>query len=134
SIYAALALVFAVLAWAIWPWGAILLWPAAALGIVAAGYGHFGPAIFRKSGGRLSWSARLLLGPYLVGAFLSSRVYRRRLRLYDEVVPGILLGCRLKEAEARAIIADGVRAVLDLTAEYSETACFLGLPYGNVQI
>ncbi|HYT90741.1 MAG TPA: dual specificity protein phosphatase family protein [Gemmataceae bacterium] len=134
GIYGSLALVCGVLAWVAWPWGAILLWPAAALTVVALGYGYLGPAIFRKSGGRLPWSARLLLGPYLLGAYLSSLGYRGRLRLYDEIVPGLLLGCRLNETEARTAVARGVCAVLDLTAEYSEPAAFLALPYRNVQI
>jgi hypothetical protein len=134
AVYAALALGFVALAWACWPWGFVMLWPAVAMLVLAGAYWRLGPGVFRKSGGQLPWSARLVLGPYLVGAALSACCYRRRLRLYDEVVPGILLGCRLTEREARAAVRAGVGAVLDLTAEYPEADCFLALPYRNVQI
>jgi protein-tyrosine phosphatase len=50
------------------------------------------------------------------------------------VVPGILIGCRLGDAEAARAVRDGVTAVLDLTAELSEATPFLRLPYLNVPI
>ena len=60
--------------------------------------------------------------------------YRRRGRLYDEIAPGILMGCRLNRREAEGAVRQGVQAVLDLTAEYPEAAPFLRLPYCNVQV
>ena len=54
--YTAGALVVGSLVPALWPWGAFLLWPAAALGVVASGYFGQGPGIFHKSGGRLPLS------------------------------------------------------------------------------
>ena len=55
----------------------LLLWPAAALLVVAAGYLALGPAVFQKHGGCHSLAARWLLAPYLVGAWISYRLYTR---------------------------------------------------------
>ncbi len=65
--YAFGALILACLAFEFWPWGVLFLWPIMALLIVAAAYFGAGPIIFRKEDGRLHWSARLVLGPCLLG-------------------------------------------------------------------
>jgi protein-tyrosine phosphatase/membrane-associated phospholipid phosphatase len=127
----AFAVVLAVVGW---PWTAILLWPAALLLIVAAAYLGVGPGIFRKAGGRLPFSTRLLFGPYLLGQYLSLRYYRRHCRPWDQVVPNVLIGGRLTDAEATHLIRSGVTAVLDLTSEFSESSPFLGLAYCNTPI
>jgi protein-tyrosine phosphatase len=44
------------------------------------------------------------------------------------------MGKRLNEAEARALLAKGITAVLDLTSEFSEVAALRSLPYLNVPI
>ena len=46
--------------------------------------------------------------------------YRPQCRAWAEVVPGILIGRTLTEAEAAEVVKQGVMAVLDLTAEFSE--------------
>ena len=117
-----------------WPWAAVLLWPAVLLLIVAAAYLGVGPGIFRKAGGRLPFSTRLLFGPYLLGQYLSLRYYRRHCRPWDEVVPNVLIGGRLSDAEASHLIRSGVTAVLDLTSEFSESSPFLALAYCNTPI
>lgn len=119
---------------ATWPWGVFLLWPAAALGIVAAAYFALGPRIFRKTNGRLPLSTRFVLGPMLVGQYLSLVYYRCRCRAWDQVSPGVLVGCVLTRAEARALIQQGVTAVVDLTAEFSESAPLRATRYLNLPI
>lgn len=117
-----------------WPWGTFLLWPAAALGMVAAGYFGAGPGIFRKKDGRLPLASRIVLMPVLAGHYLSLVYYRRRCRAWDEVVPGLLLGRTVTRPEATAAIAQGVTAVLDLTAELPEAAPFRAIRYRNMPI
>lgn len=117
-----------------WRWTAPLLWPMASLTIVAGAYLGVGPGVFRKTGGRLPPSTRLLMGPYLVGQHLSLLYYRRQCRPWDEVTPGVLIGRRLSNSEATAAVRAGVTAVLDLTAEFSEALPFLRLPYCNAAI
>src|SRR5205807_2652432 len=53
---------------------------------------------------------------------------------YGGVAPGLLIGRNLNRCEAKALIDAGVYAVLDLTAEYPETAPFRRLAYQNVPI
>ena len=94
------------------PHGFILLWPAAALGMVAAGYTGLGVMVFQKNNhGELSLSARWLLLPYLVGAWLSKKWFSRRISLSNVVYDGVALGCFPDKAVGHA-------AVLDLTAEF----------------
>jgi protein-tyrosine phosphatase/membrane-associated phospholipid phosphatase len=134
SRYLAGALIVGLLALAGWRWTAPLLWPAASLAIVGIAYFGVGPGIFRKAGGRLPLSTRVLLGPCLVGQHLSLLYYRRQCRRWDEVAPGVLIGRWLSDVEAAAAVRAGVTAVLDLTAEFSEASPFLRLPYRNVAI
>jgi len=134
SRYALPALAALLLAYAGWPWTALLAWPAFALGILALAYAGLGSAIFRKTRGRLPLSAQIVLAPYLAGAWLSFRYYRGLGPAYDEVVPGLLMGRKLNDAEAEEAVRRGVAAVLDLTAEYGESTPLLRLPYRNVQV
>ena len=134
SRYALPALAALLLAYTGWPWTALLAWPALALGILALAYAGLGSAIFRKTRGRLPLSARIVLAPYLSGAWLSFRYYRGLGPAYDEVVSGLLIGRKLNDAEAEEAVRRGVSAVLDLTAEYGESTPLLQLPYKNVQV
>ena len=132
--YAAAALMLACLVIWLWPWGALLLWPAISLGIVASAYVGLGPVIFRKANGRLHWSARLILAPSLLGQQLSLLYYRRQCRPWDKVTPEVWIGRTLNHGEAAAARRLGVTAVLDLTAEFSEPKPFRTLIYCNIPI
>lgn len=114
---------------AFWPYGSVFLWPAVSLAVSAAAYWGLGPGIFRKHEGRLPLAARVLLAPVLFGHHLSLVYYRRRSPAYSEVVPGVLMGRQLTEAEATKACAQGVTAVLDLAAEFTEAAPFRQLHY-----
>jgi protein-tyrosine phosphatase/membrane-associated phospholipid phosphatase len=132
--YAAGAVVLAWLLVWFWPWGALLLWPAVSLGLIAGAYYGLGPAIFRKSEGQLHWSARLVLAPCLLGQRLSLLYYQRQCRPWDKVTPQVWIGRRLNHVEAASAARLGVTAVLDLTAEFSETKPFRSLTYRNIPI
>lgn len=132
--YGAAALAVLVFAAAVWPWGAFLLWPTAALAIVASAYVWLGPAIYRKDAGRLPLSTRFALAPILLGQYLSLVYYRRQCRAWDQVAPRVLIGRVLRDAEAKEAIRQGVTAVLDLTAEFAEAVPFLTVNYRNLPI
>jgi len=117
-----------------WPWGALLLWPALALAIVASAYFGLGPVIFHKAEGRLHWSARLVLAPCLLGQQLSLLYYRRQCRPWDKITPEVWIGRVLNDCEADKAARLGVTAVLDLTAEFSEPKPFRTLVYRNIPI
>lgn len=116
------------------PWAAILLWPAMSLLIVAAGYFKFGPAIYRKRDGQIPLAAKLVLGPVLIGQYLSLLFYGRQCRAYDEVSANVWIGRKLNEREAAEAVRNGVTAVLDLTAEFSEAKPFHAVNYLNIPI
>jgi membrane-associated phospholipid phosphatase/predicted protein tyrosine phosphatase len=132
--YAVAAVLLAVIAILLRPWGFLLIWPGLTLTIVAAGYFGLGPQIYRKVDGRLPLSTRCVLGPSLVGQYLSLLYYKRQCRPWDEISPGIWIGRKLNDSEAEAAARQGVTAVLDLTAEFDETRPFLQLQYLNVPI
>lgn len=92
-----------------------LLWPALSLLLVSAAYLWLGPAAFQKRpDGTMTPAARWLLGPYLLGAWLNSRAWTRKLPPADAVAPGLLLGRLPGRADLKRL---GVAAIVDLTAE-----------------
>lgn len=92
--------------------GYILLWPAAALLMVAAGYTGLAVSVFQKnSSGDLSLSARWFLFPYLAGAWLSKGWFSRRIAQNNVVFDGVALGSFPGKNVEQA-------AVFDLTAEF----------------
>ena len=98
-------------------WGWLLLWPALAFALVAAGYAGLGPGVFGKRGdGRLAWWAVLALLPYLLLAWTVWHLQRLlgREPCCHEVAPGVWLGRRPLGHEVPA----GVVLVVDLTAEF----------------
>jgi protein-tyrosine phosphatase len=117
-----------------WPWGAFLIWLAVSLGIAAAAYFGLGPGVFRKRDGRLPWTAWWALGPVLLGQELSRLYYRRQCRAWDRLTPRVWIGGVLTGKEAAEAIRQGVTAVLDLTAEFSEPAPFFETNYCNIPI
>ena len=128
----ACACLAATLSW--WTWTGILLWPAVSLAITATAYWGIGPAIYRKTNGRLPLSAQVLLAPCLFGQWLSLLYYRRECNAWDQITPRVWIGAKLNEHEAKEARRQGVTAVLDLTCEFSENRTFLKLAYRNLPV
>lgn len=112
----------AALGFASLPWGGILLWGALGLALQAAGYLGAGPVFYRKKNGRLSLITKLILGPIVLGQWVSLLYYRRQGNAWDEAIPGLLMGQLLDQDRARELLDTGPTAVLDLTTEFSESA------------
>jgi membrane-associated phospholipid phosphatase len=89
-----------------------LLWPAVSLALVAANYAALGPAGFGKAAdGRMRPGAQLLLAPYLLGAFVNSRLWTWGAPA-EEVTDGVFVG-RIPSRKSAAPFAGTV----DLCAE-----------------
>ena len=134
SYYAAGAAVLVLMGAMFWPWGAVLLWPAIALGIVAIAYFGAGPIVFHKTEGRLPWSTRFVLAPCLLGQYLSLLYYRSQCRAWDKVTPQIWIGGKLECRSANKALCSGVVSVLDLSAEFSEAKPFRKINYRNIPV
>ncbi|MBF4243218.1 hypothetical protein, partial [Vibrio anguillarum] len=79
----------------------LLLWPCVSLLLVAFNYACCGAMGFQKQdSGRLSFAATVLFAPYLVGAWLNSRLWTRGQAPADEVVSGVWLGRKPSASEA----------------------------------
>lgn len=131
--YAILGISFVYLAVQFAPVGLVFAWPAIAVLIVAAGYWGIGPAVFRKTGGEIPFSARLLLAPYCIVQYLYLQWYVSKANPWDEIVPGLIVGRVLTDREAQAAIDSGVTAVVDMTSEFSEAKPFRQANYLNLQ-
>lgn len=134
ALYASGAALLGTAALVLPPWGVVLLWPALSCALVSAAYFGLGSAVFGKSGGRVPLATRVLLAPCLLGQWISFVHYRRRVRPWDEVCPGVWIGRRLDSPEAEEARRLGVTAVLDLTAEFSAPTAFLDVTYRNVPL
>jgi protein-tyrosine phosphatase len=132
--YGAGSAALGILAITLGSWFWLLLWPAASLALIAIAYVRGNSAVFRKSNGRLPISSRVVLGPYLCGAFVRLLIYRRRGEPWIEAAPGVYCGRLLTEPEALAVQALGVTGVLDMTAEHAEARAFLEIEYMNVPV
>jgi protein-tyrosine phosphatase/membrane-associated phospholipid phosphatase len=92
-----------------------LLWPSVALAAVSTAYLGFGTSLFAKGAdGRIDWAARLILLPYLLGAWVNARLWTRHDEPRIEIADGVWLG-RFPSAEDRR----GVNAIVDTTSEFS---------------
>ncbi|MDE9539373.1 phosphatase PAP2/dual specificity phosphatase family protein [Xenorhabdus bovienii] len=90
----------------------ILLWPAVSLLMIALGYAGLGSSVFQKQpDGRMSLSARWLLAPYQLGAWLSYLWFRRKSTPFSHITEGIILGSLPCQPVTTA-------SVLDMTAEW----------------
>jgi hypothetical protein len=119
---------------ATWPYGAIPLWPIISVALVTAGYFALGPSIFRKQAGRLPLSSRIIMGPVILGQYLSLVYYKRQCHAWDAVARGVWIGRRLSDAEAEAAVRAGVSAVVDLSGEFSEARPFLQVDYRHLPV
>jgi len=90
-----------------WLW---LFWPALSLLLVSMSYAFIGARGFQKgSDGRLSIGAFWLLAPYLVAAWINSRIWTRRHPEPSEIVAGVFIG--------RVPLRPEAKSVVDLCAE-----------------
>ena len=113
--------------------GWLLFWPAASLALMSAAYLGLIGDVYRKRHGRIPLAARLVLGPALLGQWLSLLHYRRRSAPWNVVDDRIVIGSRLTDTQASQIREQGVESVVDLTTEFSEPPAFQALPYCNPQ-
>jgi hypothetical protein len=132
--YAAGGIAAGLLAPVFWSAGFFLLWAGVSMALMAGGYWVWGPAVFRKSNGKLAISARVLLAPVLLGQRASLWYYSRRCRAWDRVTDNLWIGRVLTVKEAERAIAEGLTAVLDLTGEFSECRRLRYLHYRNIQV
>jgi len=117
------------------PWTLLFAWPAASLGVVAAGCLGVGAAVLKKQNGCLPWITRLLLAPWLLGQWLSWRHYRKQSALCDKLTDRVWLGPLPDDATAQRLLREGVTHVLDMTAEFDAPAAFRALPgYKNIAV
>jgi len=101
-------------------WKRVLIWPAVSFAMVGLAYAGCGPTIFGKqSDGSMSLLSIAILAPYLAYSWTIWHflVWLQREAPYNELVPGILIGRRLRSREAPPHLA----SIVDLTCEFPES-------------
>ena len=120
ALYAAGALITAVVAIAAGGWALWLLWGSMSLSLVALAYAALGAGAFQKGiDGRLSVAARWLFAPYLAGAWLNSRAWTWRDPQPVAVADNVFLG---RMPTGRELARSPFAGVVDLTAEFDVRA------------
>jgi hypothetical protein len=124
--YAAGAAICGVGAWKIGGAGWILLWGAGALSMVAVAYGTGRGELLGKTGSSMSVAAQWLLAPYLMVAWVNSRLLTRGQAPAHEIAGGVWVGRMPASNEFRGsqvnvtaempVAADRHIAMLDLLA------------------
>ena len=95
--------------------GVWLLWPAVSLLLVAAFYSVIGPMGFRKSSeGHMNVAAQWFLAPYVVGAWINSRLWTSRDATPARVLDHVWIGRFPSKDDLNHC---GALSVVDLTAE-----------------
>jgi membrane-associated phospholipid phosphatase len=116
------------------PWGLALIWPAASTAIVAAAYFGLHSGVTRKQDGRVPLASMIVLAPWLIAQYVSLIYYRYRAPAWSVVARHVWIGRQLREREANEAVTAGVKAVVDLTGEFSESRAFRALPYLNLPV
>jgi len=117
SCYGVAAALLFILAFVIGGAGLWLIWPAVSLSFVATFYLWFGPVGFQKgSNGHIGVASRWLLAPYLIAAWLNSRLWTRGKPVAVEVSDNVWLG---RFPSAATWHSHSLRSVVDLSAELS---------------
>lgn len=91
-----------------------MLWPATSLLLVALAYFGLGADVFQKREGKLSVGSRWLLAPYIVAAWMNSRLWTCRSHQPDAIMDDVWLGRMPSRNEMRK---NGFAGLCDLTAE-----------------
>lgn len=125
------ALLSAALAAAVWPVGAVFLWPAVTYVLVSYAYLWGGPKVFRKAGAEVDWAAAILLAPHIWASRSSLPYLRRKVQTWAQAAPNLYFGRLPGEAER---LPDDIAAVLDLTAEQNEAPHLLQFEYRNIPV
>jgi membrane-associated phospholipid phosphatase len=101
-----------------------LLWPAISLTLVAGNYAVFGAAGFQKGAdGRMSLAALALFLPYLIGAWINSRLWTRHDAAPAALGAGVFIGRNPWPRSAK-----GFAVVIDLCAELPGCAASRAIP------
>lgn len=117
----ALVALFAAIVVPGWPVKLALVWCFVALAMVSSAYWMNMAGLFRKrQGGKIPWYIRWLLVPFLLGVSVYNWLARRRdnLPAWHEVASDLYVGRRLFASDVADLKAQGITAILDVTAEF----------------
>lgn len=115
-----------------WPFSLILIWPLVSISIIILGYFYIGEKVYEKKNGIITLRSRFLMAPILFGQYISLLYYKKKCKKYNEVIDNLIIGRKLNDKEARDAINEGIKAVVDMTSEFSEAKPFLSINYMNI--
>ncbi|WP_434777924.1 phosphatase PAP2/dual specificity phosphatase family protein [Neisseria sp. Ec49-e6-T10] len=96
-----------------WLFSSLLLWIAFDFILLTLAYSGLGTSIFQKNTqGNISLSAKIVLAPFLIGAWCVVSWFNRKTQHYNEIIPGVFLGQYPNKNMPK------VKAAFDLTAKW----------------
>jgi hypothetical protein len=87
--------------------------------------------VFQKHEGRVAWPARWVLAPYRIAAWISSRLFTRRIAAAAQVSAHVWIG---RLPSSRDLRTGGYAAVVDLAAEFGASRGARRLRYAQVSM
>ena len=107
-----------------------------ALGVSAAYGGLKGRVFLKRQDGTLNKLSWIVHWPFFLLNAVTLVFYRRFSKedSFSEIVPGLYLGCRPWESDARKIGIRNVSHVLDVTSELEEVSFLKGNGYLNIPV
>jgi protein-tyrosine phosphatase len=104
---------------------------------VGLAYAFLGYRVFlKKSNGQLSLLSYVLFWPYYLLNGISLFAFRRigAEDAFNKIEENVYLGCRLNRSDQHEIAKLGIKSVLDVTCEFSETPAMRKLSYRCIPI
>lgn len=112
------AVIFGWLAISFQGWMLWILWPSVSLLCVSFAYLGLGKEVFDKSSdGRIGWPSRIVLAPYLIAAWINSRLWTWKDKKAIEIMDGVYVG---RYPSSLDVIE--FKAIIDLTCEFHRTS------------
>ncbi|WP_404394084.1 diacylglycerol kinase family protein [Pseudoalteromonas phenolica] len=117
-----------------------ILWITLSFFSVTFAYATNSPSVFRKkSTGKIPWYITWLFWPYLSGVHLYNGLARKRdtVDVFQPLSDNLFVACRLFPSDVDMLKAQGIEAILDVTAEFDGlnwSAEQQGLHYLNIPV
>lgn len=130
--YGLLALTFLISAIALGGWWLTLLYPSVTFGLVSTAYLTGRSDYLSKRNGKHCLVVKLLFSPLLIGQWVSWQLLGRSQSPWIDIAPNFYAGRRPTASDVRKLQARGIKTVIDLAPEISESGNWPEIHYVHI--